>query len=94
LGVGEVEPAPARQAKFERRQRTIAGIAKVIDSIDANSRLRIGEEMHPNFLLRDGVSGAERRGACGSVKSRGEGGQKAGKTVTIDRRQSASDCSE
>ena len=94
LRVGKIEPAPERQAKFERRQRTVAGIAKVVDGIDVNSRLRVSDEMHPNFLLLDGVPGAERRGACGSVKSRGEGGQKAGKTVTIDRRQSASDCSE
>ena len=82
VGIGEMESAPARQAKLERGERLVAVVAQAIDGIDVNDGLRICDEVDLNFLLLDGVAGTERRRAGSRAKGRSEGGEKQRKSAS------------
>jgi len=59
----------ARQTQFQFIERLIPGVPELIVRLDSNPRPWLGEKLHANFLLFDGVAGAERRGAAASQNS-------------------------
>jgi hypothetical protein len=58
-----------REAKFERGERLVAGVAQAIRGIDANDRLWVRNESNTDVLLLDGVARAEGNCTTGANES-------------------------
>ena len=68
-----MKTAAAGQPQLQSRKRLIAGVLKLIESLDADDRLRLGHKLHGNLLASDGVAGAERgRAAACAIGRDGE----------------------
>src|SRR5256885_2256187 len=60
-----MKSAPPGKPKLERGERLVACVSQAVHGVDANRGLRSGHEFHGDFLLLDGVAGAESDGTAG-----------------------------
>ena len=50
----------ARETQFQRSERLVSRVFKLIDAFDANNGLRSRDELYGDPLFDDGVAGAQR----------------------------------
>jgi len=68
-----MKPPATRKTQFERSERLVSRVFKLIDAFDSNDRLRCGNELYGDLLFGNGVTGAQGgRTADGEVSGTGK----------------------